>query len=113
MKWFGGFVVYYKNRPGAMTPYDVGIGYLGRAGGWGPVVPGVCTVHRLVLTPTVKPLGPHAALCPTIKFMVLKFFWSFFRSRIFLERRGSFRNTVALPVLSCDLGRCTKAGARA
>ena len=37
----------------------------GRAGGWGPVVPGVCTVHRLVLTPTVITREPHAALCPT------------------------------------------------
>jgi len=62
-------VVYYKNHPGAMAPYDARVGYLGRAGGWGPVVPGVCTVHRLVLTPTVTTVEPHAALCPTIKFL--------------------------------------------
>ena len=39
--------------------------------GWGPVVPGVCTVRRLVLTPTVTTLAPHAALCPTIKFLLV------------------------------------------
>ena len=71
MKWFWGFVVYYKNRRGVMTPHDAGIGYLGRAGGWDPVVRGVCTVHRLVLTPTVTILEPHAALCPTIKFLLV------------------------------------------
>ena len=43
----------------------------GRAGGWGPVVPGVCTVHRLVLTPTTTALGPHPTLCPTIKFLCM------------------------------------------
>ena len=37
--------------------------------GWGPVVPGVCTVHRLVLTPTVTTFEHHAALCPPIKFL--------------------------------------------
>ena len=68
---FLGFVVYRKNRPDVMTSHDVGIGHLGRAGGWGPVVPGVCTVHRLVLTPTVTTLEPHAALCPTIKFLLV------------------------------------------
>ena len=31
----------------------------------------------------------------------------------FLGRRAFFRNTVAIPVLSCDLGRCTKASTRA
>ena len=71
MKWFWGFVVYYKNRPGVMASHDAGIGYLGRAGGWGPVVPGVRTVHRLVLTPTVTTLEFHAALCPTIKFLLV------------------------------------------
>ena len=35
------------------------------------MVPGVCTVHRLVLTPTVTTLEPHAALCPTIKFLLV------------------------------------------
>ena len=55
-----------------MAPHDVGTGYLGRAGGWGPaVVPGVCTVHRLVLTPTVTALEPHAAFCHTIKYVPL------------------------------------------
>ena len=68
---FWGFVVYYKKHPGAMAPHGVRVGYLGRAGGWGPVVPGVCTVHRLVLTPTVTTLEPHAALCPTIKFLLV------------------------------------------
>jgi len=29
------------------------------------------------------------------------------------KRRKSFRSTVALPLLFCDLGRCIKAGARA
>ena len=64
-------VVYRKKRSDVMASHDVGIGYLGRAGGWGPVVPGVCTVHRLVLTPTVTTLEPHAALCPTIKFLLV------------------------------------------
>ena len=39
--------------------------------GWGPVVPGVCTAHRLVLALTVTALEPHAALCPTIKFLLV------------------------------------------
>ena len=33
------------------------------------MVPGVCTVHRLVLTPTVTTFEHHAALCPPIKFL--------------------------------------------
>ena len=66
-------MVYYKNRPGVMASHGVRVGYLGRAGGWGwgPVVPGVCTVHRLVLTPNVTTLEPDAALCPTIKFLLV------------------------------------------
>ena len=71
MKWFWGFVVYYKNCPGVMAPHDAGIGHLGRAGVWGPVVPGVFTAHRLVLAPTATTLEPHAALCPTIKFLLV------------------------------------------
>ena len=49
------------------------------------MVPGVCTVHRLVLTPTVTTLEPHAALCPTIKFLC-------FRSAIGSERRRHCEN---------------------
>ena len=67
MKWFWGFVVYRKTRLapcGVIVPSH----FAGRSG-WGPVVPGVCTVHRLVLAPTVKTLGPYAALCTTIKFL--------------------------------------------
>ena len=63
-----GFVVYRKNRlascDGVIAP-----SHFEERSGWGPVVPGVCTVHRLVLTPTVTTLEPHAALCPTIKFL--------------------------------------------
>ena len=71
-KWcIFGFCGVQEKPPDVMTPHDVGIGHLGRAGGWGPVVPGVCTVHRLVLTPTVTTLEPHAALCPTIKFLLV------------------------------------------
>ena len=33
------------------------------------MVPGVHTVHRLVLTPTITALEPHGALCPTINFL--------------------------------------------
>ena len=66
---FLGFVVYRKNRLASCgviaTPHCV------VRNGWGPVVPGVCTVHRLVLTPTVTTLEPHAALCPTIKFLLV------------------------------------------
>ena len=68
MVYFG-FCGVQEKPPDVMTPHDAGIGHLGRAGGWGPVVPGVYTVHRLVLTPTVTTLEPHAALCPTIKFL--------------------------------------------
>ena len=46
--------------------------HLRRAIGWGPVVPGVCTVHRLVLTPTVTTFEHHAALCPPIKFLCIR-----------------------------------------
>ena len=69
MKWYGGFVVYRENRLapcGVIAPSH----FAGRSG-WGPVVPGVCTVHRLVLTPTVTTLEHHAALCPTIKFLLV------------------------------------------
>ena len=67
---FLGFVVYRKKR---LAPCDV-IATLHCVvrNGWGPVVPGVCTVHRLVFTPTVTTLEPHAALCPTIKFLSLR-----------------------------------------
>ena len=66
---FLGFVVYRKNRLASCgviaTPHcAVRIG-------WGPVVPGVCTVHRLVLTPTVTTFEHHAALCPPIKFLLV------------------------------------------
>ena len=36
------------------------------------MVPGVCTVHRLVLTPTVTTFEHHAALCPPIKFLYVR-----------------------------------------
>ena len=76
MEWFYlksgvflGFVVYRKKR---LASCDViaPSNFAGRIG-WGPVVPGVCTAHRLVLTPTVTTLEPHAALCPTIKFLLV------------------------------------------
>ena len=35
------------------------------------MVPGVCTVHRLVLTPTVATFEHHGALCSPIKFLYL------------------------------------------
>ena len=67
---FLGFVVYRKNR---LAPCDViATPHCVVRNGWGPVVPGVCTVHRLVLTPTATTLEPHAALCPTIKFLCYK-----------------------------------------
>ena len=43
---------------------------------------------------------------------LFQYFWSFFAQKM-TKRRERFRSTVALPVLFCDLGRCTKAGARA
>ena len=79
MEWFYlksgvflGFVVYRKKRLASCdviaTPHCV---VCAQYIGWGPVVPGVCTAHRLVLTPTVTTLEPHAALCPTIKFLLV------------------------------------------
>ena len=67
-----GFVVYRKNRLASCdviaTPHCA---VCARHIGWGPVVPGVCTVHRLVLTPTVTTFEHHAALCPPIKFLLV------------------------------------------
>ena len=40
-------------------------------------------------------------------------FFGHFSPKKMTKRRERFRSTVALPVLFCDLGRCTKAGARA
>ena len=52
-------------------------------------------------------------LCLSVRFLVCKFFLAIFSfQKNVLGRRESFRSTVALPVLSCDLGRCSKAGAR-
>ena len=39
-------------------------------------------------------------------------FWVIFLPKM-TKRRKSYRPSLALPVLLCDLGRCTKAGARA
>ena len=64
-----GFVVYRGKRLascGVIAPSH----FEGRSG-WGPVVPGVCTVHRLFLTPTVTTFEHHAALCPPINFLLV------------------------------------------
>ena len=63
-----GFCGVQEKPPGVMWRHSAVAHFAGRIG-WGPVVPGVCTVHRLVLTPTVTTVEPHAALCPTIKFL--------------------------------------------
>ena len=70
----------------------------GRAGGWGPVVPGVCMVHRLVLTPTtVTALGPHAALCALPR--TIKFLWRWFGHLVKIFIKHGLKPTVVDPCL--------------